>query len=359
MFIKRKTYLADIARIRVSEGRNLEEGLRLDRNERVASYEADIMQKIFGSKKDYFLSVYPESSTLYKKLATFHNIEESQLLLTSGIDGGIKTLLEILTEPGDTIGVASPTYLMYMIYAKLFQLNFAEIKYKEDFSFDFEGFDNFLATKPAIFFLPNPNQPIESAFTKEQLREFAQKTLAAGCLFVIDEAYHMFGCESGIDLIKEFENVVVVRTFSKGFGVPSIRLGYMMSNKDNMNILSKTRFAHESNALSNAVAEYLLDNYQLVEKYNKQVVDSRETIKPILADLGIKTHGSNGNYLLLDMGSSERAQEFVAYLKEQFIYVKGPWANPWAKYVTITIGPIENMLRFIDAAKKFVSEKSK
>ncbi len=273
-----------------------------------------------------------------------------------GIDGGIKTLLEILTEPGDTIGVASPTYLMYMVYAKLFQLNFAEIKYKEDFSFNFEDFDSFLASKPKIFFLPNPNQPIESAFSKEQLRDFARKTLAAGCLFVIDEAYHMFGCESGIQLIDEFENVVVVRTFSKGFGVPSIRLGYMISSKENMNILSKTRFAHESNSLSNSVAEYLIDNYNLVEMYNKQVIESREALKPILASLGIKTHGSNGNYLLLDLGTSDQAQSYVKFLKDQFIYVKGPWANPWAKYVTITIGPLEKMQRFIFATQKFISE---
>ena len=64
-----------------------------------------------------------------------------------------------------------------------------------------------------------------------------------------------------MDLVRKYENVVIARTFSKGFGVPSIRLGYLISNADNMNVLSKTRFAHESNALSNAVAEYLLDNY--------------------------------------------------------------------------------------------------
>lgn len=358
MFINRKTYLKDIARIRVSEGRNLDEGLRLDRNERVDPWQKDIMEKVFGSKKDYFLSIYPESTNVYKKLAKFHNIEESQLLLTSGIDGGIKTILEIMTQPGDTIGVASPTYLMYMIYAKLFQLNFHEIKYKEDFSFDYEGFEDFVSKKPTVFFLPNPNQPIESAFTKAQLREFAEKTLKNDCLFIIDEAYHMFGCETGIDLIKEYENVVVVRTFSKGFGVPSIRLGYMMSNNDNMNILAKTRFAHESNALSNAVAEYLLDNYSIVEDYNNRVVQSREKVKVELAKIGVRTHGSNGNYLLLDLGSAEKAQQFVAYLRERFIYVKGPWSAPWDKYVTITIGPFESMQRFLDAASSFLSAKS-
>ena len=357
MFIQRKNYLTRITRMRVSEGRNLDSGLRLDRNEKVDVWEKGILSKIFSEKPDYFLSVYPESSNVYKKVAAFHNVAESQLMLTSGIDGGLKTIFEVMTEPGDLVGVASPTYAMYKIYANLFQVTLDEIEYTEDLKFNFAAFDAFLEKKPTVFFLPNPNQPIESAFTIIELREFAKKTLAKNCLFIIDEAYHMFGCESGIDLIKEFENVVVTRTFSKGFGVPSIRLGYMISNEANMSVLSKTRMAHESNSLTNAVAEYLLDNYEMVKNYNQSVIESRDEVKEVLHSLGINTHGSNGNYLLLDMGSAEKAKEFVTVLKKQEIYVKGPWSSPRDKYITITIGPIGLMQRFINATKEFLNKK--
>lgn len=357
MFIQRKNYLSRITRMRVSEGRNLNSGLRLDRNEKVDTWEKGLLAKIFSEKPDYFLSVYPESSIVYKKIAAFHNVEESQLMLTSGIDGGLKTIFEVMTEPGDLVGVAAPTYAMYKIYANLFQVTLDEIEYTEDLKFNFSAFDAFLAKKPTVFFLPNPNQPIESAFTINELREFAKKTLEQNCLFIIDEAYHMFGCDSGIDLINEFENIVVTRTFSKGFGVPSIRLGYMISNNGNMSILSKTRLAHESNSLTNAVAEYLLDNYDIVKQYNESVIASRENLKIILKDLDITTHGSNGNYLLLDMKEALRAKEFVNYLKDREIYVKGPWSAPRDKYITITIGPAELMERFVMATKSFLDKK--
>jgi histidinol-phosphate aminotransferase len=246
-------------------------------------------------------------------------------MLTSGIDGGLKTIFEVMTEPGDLVGVAAPTYAMYKIYANLFQVTLDEIEYTDDLKFNFSAFDKFLEQKPTVFFLPNPNQPVESAFTVNELREFAKKTLAKNCLFIIDEAYHMFGCESGIDLVNEFENVVVTRTFSKGFGVPSIRLGYLISNEANMAILSKTRLAHESNSLTNAVAEYLIDNYENVVKvYNDRVIASRDALKKTLHALDINTHGSNGNYLLLDMKNAERAKEFVAFLKKQRNLCKGP-----------------------------------
>jgi histidinol-phosphate aminotransferase len=354
MFIQRKNFLSGISRIRVSEGRDLDNGLRLDRNEKVDVWPETLLQEVFGTKRSWFLSVYPESTKLYRKLATFHNITENDLLLTSGIDGGLKTLFEVMTEPGDLVGVVAPTYAMYQVYAKLFQVNLCEIPYTEKLEFGFVEFESFLKRKPVIFFLPNPNQPIESAFNVVQLEEFAAKTLAKNCLFVIDEAYHLFGCESGVNLIKKYENIVVARTFSKGFGVPSIRLGYLISNAENMNILSKTRFAHESNALSNAVAEYLLDHYKMVESYNARVIEARSELKSRLIKLGISATGNAGNFLLLNLGTEKRAKDFVEMLLSQKIYVKGPWWPPWSKYVTITLGPIEVMERFLTATKEFV-----
>ncbi|HSC13936.1 MAG TPA: histidinol-phosphate transaminase [Gammaproteobacteria bacterium] len=356
MFIQRKSYLRKIARVRVSEGRDLDNGLRLDRNEKADVWPREVLADIFMKKPDWFLSVYPESTRLYQKIAKFHGVDESELLLTSGIDGGLKTLYEVMTEPGDLVGCVAPTYAMYQVYPKLFQLSSEDILYTPDLKFGFEQFERFLAQKPTLFFLPNPNQPIESSFDLAQLEDFARKTLAQNCLFVIDEAYHMFGAVSAVELIRKYENVVIARTFSKGFGVPSIRLGYLISNRDNMSVLSKTRFAHESNSLSNAVAEHLLDNYAMVEQYNARVIASREKIRETLADLGIAAHGSNGNYLLLDLGDAARAKAYVQTLRDQKIYIKGPWSPPYDRFTTITLGPIEIMGRFVEATRKFCAQ---
>jgi len=358
MFIQRKNFMRNLERLRVSEGRDLINGLRLDRNEKVDIWPQGMLAKIFKDKADCFLSVYPESSGVYERLAKFHNVKEDEIILCSGIDGGLKTLYEIMTEPGDLIGVAAPTYAMYQVYAKIFQLQLEEILYTKDLQFGFEQFDDFLEKRPTMFFLPNPNQPIESCFDLAQLEDFAQKTLDKNCLFIIDEAYHMFGSESGIDLLSKYENVVVARTFSKGFGVPSIRLGYLISNASNIEMLTTTRMAHESNSLSNAVAEYLLDNYEMVEDYNLNVVKARNEIKEILASLGINSHGENGNYLLLDLGSEGRSKQYVKFMTDQKIYIKGPWKGDYAQYVTITIGPIQLMERFIIATREFLSKEA-
>ena len=139
---------------------------------------------------------------------------------------------------------------MYYVYSRLFQTQLTEIQYSpETLKLDWEQLNDFIDTKPVMLFLPNPNQPIEDALSKDQIATIAERALKNNTLFVVDEAYFMFGSQTALDLIDQYENLVVLRTFSKGFGVPAIRLGYMVSNQDNMSILSKIRLAHESNSL--------------------------------------------------------------------------------------------------------------
>jgi len=358
MFIKKNAHLRNIKRIRIPENRDLENGLRLNRNEKVENWGSEIIRDIFKNQPDWFLSTYPDSSSLYEKLSKHINVDESKIMLTSGMDSGIKTLFEIMTDPGDHIGVVGPTYAMYYVYSQLFQAKLTEIQYSpETLKLDWKQLNDFIDTKPVMLFLPNPNQPVEDALTKNQIAEIAERTRKNGTLFVVDEAYYMFGCESAMDLIDEFENLVVLRTFSKGFGVPSIRLGFMVSSEDNMEVLSKTRFAHESNSFRNAVAEYLLDNYEIVDDYVQKVIEGRTYVKEELAKLGIKSNGESANYLLVDLVNPEKRNKTAAFLEENLIYVKGNLGSPWDKYMLITIGPKELMKRFIDlmleANKKF------
>ena len=359
MFIKKNAHLRNIKRIQIPEDRDLENGLRLNRNEKVENWGSEIVRDIFNNKPDWFLSTYPDSSNLYEKLSKHIEVDESKIMLTSGMDSGIKTLFEIMTDPGDHIGVVGPTYAMYYVYSKLFQTELTEIQYSpETLKHDWKQLNDFIDSKPVMLFFPNPNQPIEDALSKDQIAEIAKRTRKNGTLFVVDEAYYMFGCESAMDLIDEFENLVVLRTFSKGFGVPSIRLGFMVSNEDNMEVLSKTRFAHESNSLRNAVAEYLLDHYDIVDGYVQKVIKGRTYVKEGLANLGIKCNGESANYLLVDLVNSEKRDKTVAFLEENLVYVKGNFSSPWDKYMLITIGPKELMERFVDLMSK-ASQKYK
>jgi len=352
-FIQDSAHLTSLSRVRVSEGRDLAHGLRLDRNERVEDWPLEFLSDIFKHAPSSLLSTYPDQTRLYELLSTFHNIPTSQLLLTSGIDGGLQTLFQLCTHPGDRVGVLSPTYAMYDIYSRIHQVDLFHLGYKSDLSLDLGAIFEFIETKPKILFLPNPNQPIEDTFDNELTAKLAQKCLESNTLIVLDEAYHLFGADTAIPLVTRFPNLVVTRTFSKAFGVPSIRLGYLVSNEGNMFILSKSRLAHESNSLSNYVAEYLLENYHIVQSYIDQIVLSRSDILHYFSGLSIAARSQLGNYVLVDLGNKLIAKECVQYLRENLIYVKGPWKEPYENYMSITLGPIDKMLRFKQLFTKF------
>lgn len=345
--INNNLHLKKINRFRVAEGRNLQKGLRLDRNEKVDLWPKNFINQVLKSKPKSFFSTYPEITNLYKKIAKFNNVKENQILITSGIDGGIKNLLNIITKPNDTISVLSPTYAMYEVYSKIFRLKLHKIGYGKDFKINKGEFRKLFKKKPKILFLPNPNQPIEDTFEISQIKNLANKCKKIKCILVVDEAYFHFGAKSAISLVKNFKNIIVLRTFSKAFGVPSIRAGYTVSSSENMRILSKARIAHELSSVSIAIAEYLLDNFHIVKKNILAIKKSRKHVKKKLSRLGLVSRSFNGNYILIKFKNYKEASSVVQFLRKKLIYVKGPFSKPWDNFINISIGPLKDMGRFI------------
>tara|TARA_A100001011_G_scaffold16199_2_gene16808 strand:- start:7184 stop:8257 length:1074 start_codon:yes stop_codon:yes gene_type:complete len=341
------SHLKSLRRERIPENRDLKKGLRLNRNERVSPWPKNYLKNIIKNKPGYFLSIYPDLSSLYEKISKHNDVDPSKILVTSGIDGAMKTIWEVYTKPGDRVGVPSPTYAMYYVYSKIYKTKISEIPYDYDtLKLNRKKLKKFIDSKPKILFLPNPNQPVDDTFCLNEIRDIAVKTKKHNTLFVVDEAYLYFGAESAISLIDDFSNIVIMRTFSKGFGMPSIRLGFMASSEENMEIFNKTRFAHETSSLSAAVGEYALDNFEIIKKYNERVIASREKLKKIITDLGYRNLGNFGNYLFIDLKNKKNYEKLTFELQKNKIYVKSNYPKPWNNFILITLGPTREMSKF-------------
>lgn len=351
---KNKNYLSEIKRVRIAENRNLETCLRLNRNERVQNWPPGFIEKIFSEVPNYALSVYPDSSQIYNKLAKFLDVPSDRLLLTNGIDGAIKVIFDICINAGDRIGVLSPTYAMYQVYSKIYQVEMQEIGYDLDaLKLDREALNSYIDSGPRLIFIPNPNQPIEDPLSIEDMIQISSRAEKNNVIIVFDEAYFHFGCQTALSLLETYKNTIVMRTFSKAFGVPSIRLGYLVSCAKNMNVLSKSRQAYESNFLTDTVATYLLDNFELVTEYIEQVGFGREYLKGQLIRLGLKAHGDIANYLLLNLENAELRDSLNAHLTNDDIYVKGNYSEPMDNYILVTCGPKEKMEKLVNSIKKW------
>ena len=180
-------------------------------------------------------------------------------MLTSGIDGGLKTIFETLTKPGDKICALYPSYGMYEVFSKIFKTKFIKINYNlKSLKLNKKELEKQINKKPRILILPNPNQPIEDYLDQDYLKKITLMCKKNRVILVVDEAYFMFGSQSSINLANKNKNLIILRSFSKSFGLPSIRLGFMISHSENIKFFDLYRLTYESNYLTDSVANYFL-----------------------------------------------------------------------------------------------------
>jgi histidinol-phosphate aminotransferase len=345
-----KDHIVKMRRYQTSTGRDLETGLRLDRNERVMDANNSLLEKLWQSMPSSILHVTPDVGELYDRIAAYEGIDRDKIYLGQGITECIRFLYETLTEPGENVVVLDPTYPMYMVYAELFELEYRRFVYGQDHRPLMQSLYDNCDDKTAIVAIANPNLPIESALTRDELRKIAAHCQSLGAILVVDEAYHHFGAESAIPLVDEFSNIVVMRTFSKAWGMAGIRLGYMISQSQNIEYLSKTRSLVETNAFSMTAAMFALDHPELMSDHVAEVKDGAAFLRAGLDKMGVAWHGGEyTNGIMIFMSTAEEARRVVADLRAQNIYIRGAFEPPYDSCIRVSLGGVPAMERFLDA----------
>lgn len=356
MILKKNEHLKNLARVRVPQSDTHTGVLRLNRNEKPDDWPDDLLEKIFGSVPNNILQRYPDVDPLYSKLAEFVGVETDSILLTSGIDEAIKNIISLYCDTGDTFAVTWPGYAMYDVYADILGCELAPIIYNPD---DFTTPEKLCEQLPEgikILFLPNPSQPVENCFDLNDLRQIAKYCKEKNIILAMDEAYHFFGAATAVPLISEFSNIMVMRSFSKGFGGAGLRLGYLIADPETLAPFSAARLAYEVNALTVHVGCILLDSYESHIKPSIDLVcEGRTLLRRRSAEIGIPSWGDVSNNVLMDLGSSERMLAAAKGLQDQFIYVKSNFPAPLDRHIMVTCGPPDMMDRFFDALNSILS----
>lgn len=345
-----KPHLSNLVRHQTSLGRDLDSGVALDRNERVTSYPAEILNDIFNQIDPWCINASPDPGRLYRKIAEKLKMPQENIYVTAGITEGVRVLFQALTNPGENVVVLDPTYPMYRIYAEMYQVEYRKFVYSEGLKPDWGALHNSIDDLTTMVMIPNPNLPIESVFSVEDIRHLADICLERNAVLVIDEAYHHFGAPTVIDLIDKYDYLVVMRSFSKAYGLAGLRLGFMLSTAENIQYLSKTRSLVESNTLSMAIAEYMLDHPEIRDEHVEEVKQGSEYLQQELVKLGLRSHGGNTtNGMLIFLEDENEAQDLVAHLMERKIYIRGSFEPPYHNCVRVSIGPKKIMKVLIDA----------
>jgi histidinol-phosphate aminotransferase len=312
---------------------------------------------------DARLRLYPSptSERLREKLARFHRCRPEQILVGNGSDELLALATRCFVEPVTTgradvrtiVQFFHPSYSLYPVLAAIHGATTNAVPLDSDFALPSIGTlqkGRKWSFGAALTFITTPHAPSG--------RGYATRSLAALCraqqgVVVLDEAYANFAKEHALAIALRQRNVLVARTFSKGYSLCFQRVGYVVGHADLIAALDKVRDSYNVNGLGQVAAEATLDDLAYYRRNFSKIRTTRANVTKDLAKLGFKVHPSETNFLLAKPPAAP-ARRWLALLRDERILVRWFSAPDVSEYLRITIGTDREMKALVTAVRKIL-----
>jgi histidinol-phosphate aminotransferase len=262
------------------------------------------------------LNRYPAPSiALQAQLAQFYQVKPDQLLLTRGSDEGVDLLMRLCARPyQDAVMIFPPTFAMYSVYAKIQAAQLIEVplKAEDNFAFDEDLFDRKLTVNTKLIVFCTPNNPTGNTISREIIIKICNR-VKNQALVIVDEAYFEF--TEGPTLItdlNEYPNLVVLRTFSKFYGLAGLRCGVLLAAPAIVNACKAILAPFPFNTLTlNALAQTLRGARSVWEQQHAVILNERKIMQTVLSKLSCisKVWDSASNFLLVQCSDAKKVWE--------------------------------------------------
>lgn len=214
--------------------------LRYDMNENPEGLPAWFVEEVKESITPEYLAIYPEPDRFLAKYAAYVGVPRDCVTCTNGTDQAIRYLLQTFCGQGHDVVTVTPSFEMYWVNCNILGLNHVPVAYNDDLSFNMQNLINAITPNTDVVVLLNPNNPVGDAFSREDVVAAVEAARAVDAVVIIDEAYHYFCPNTFIDLTQTYDNVIVMRTFSKLFSLAACRLGVIISNPQIIHYVNNT-----------------------------------------------------------------------------------------------------------------------
>lgn len=327
--------------------------IKLDGNESPFGLPDGVQAKVYNSIKEVSINRYPdpESKKLIELISRVSEFPEEGILLGNGSDELIGMLITAFTSGTGKILCPAPSFSMYKLTGLSMGAEVIEIALDENFDIDLE---NTLAAiednDPDIIFLASPNNPTGNMYNTGKIAEII--SVAKGVV-VVDEAYSDFSGYTFLPLIKECENLIVLRTLSK-VGFAGLRLGMLFARENLVTEINKVRYPYNINSLSQCAAEVVLDNHEFVAENIQLIIRERGRVFKAMSSLdGIAAYPSDANFIFF---KSLDADSLFNQLVQKDILIRN-FNKPGRleNCMRVTIGTPEENDAFLDALTEILS----
>lgn len=305
------------------------------------------------------ISIYPDTSSaeLVNRLAEYLDKEPNQIICGHGSDSLVAYIVTTFSDRGDEILTAQGTFIGIYTNTNKQGRNVKTLPLI-DYKFDLNGIIEAIGPKTRIIYLANPNNPTGTMFTHQEFEAFMKK-VPEDILVVLDEAYYLYSKDypdypSGLSY--NYENMIVLQTLSKSFGLAGLRIGYAVGNSDLIGLLYKVKLPFEPNNLAQKAALGALEDDDFLNK-TKELND--KTLKLMVEkfdNLGIKYAPPVANFIMIIFDNEEKALSFTSKCLENNIVVRPLAAFGIPEGVRISTGTEEQIRYALDVFEKVLNE---
>lgn len=315
---------------------------------------ANEVDKILSDFDCERLRLYPDfnCTELSELIAKDNGLKKENIFVGNGSDEVLAMIFPAFFGKGkEGVIFADITYSFYKVYCKLFNVDFREVPLKDNFDMDINDYMNF-SEKGAI--IANPNAPTGLNSGISNIEKIVKNN--PDKLFVIDEAYTAFAKTTALPLVKKYNNILVVQTFSKSYSLAGIRCGFAVGNENLIEALNRIKNSFNSytvNALTQkiACAAYCAKDYY--RKVTDYVIEVRELSKRELVKLGFYVTDSETNFIFASH-KNKKASDLYKKLKDKGILVRYFNLPRIDNFIRITVGTKEQMQKFIEELKNIL-----
>ncbi|ETR72274.1 MAG: Histidinol-phosphate aminotransferase [Candidatus Magnetoglobus multicellularis str. Araruama] len=302
------------------------------------------------------INKYPDSAgdAVKEKLAAYTKANKEQIVIGNGSDDLIELMVKVFVKQKEKVIIPIPGYFSYWRSTKIRGGVPVFVNRKDNFELDIE---KIVQADAKLVFIGSPNNPTGNIVSQEEIIEILEKM---DCIIVVDECYFEFSQNTVIDLLQTYENLIVLRSLSKTFGLAGLRFGYAIAHPTLIQYFNKAIQMYPVNKLAQAAVISSLDDLEYLKANIQKICQEREVLTEKIGDLGFTVYPSETNFLLVRTEALNiSGNEIVASLKSNNIFVQNIGLKPGldAYYFKTAIGTKEENEILLKHLKQIVSNR--
>ncbi|NTW05231.1 MAG: histidinol-phosphate transaminase [Peptococcaceae bacterium] len=342
----------DLKNMEPYEAHYAPDSIRLDANENPHDFPDQVKKFIVSQVGPQFFCRYPDSLAreLVADLALSVGVDTKNIVIGNGSDEIIQNLM-LAFGVGKNIYIATPTFGMYGIHAKIAGAIPVEVPRDENFEVDFSALLKAEKGSPGIIIICSPNNPTGNGVDPKDVEALAKSVES---IVVIDEAYIEFGGKSCFPLLESNPNLVILRTFSKAYGLAGLRIGYLLAGEPIIKELLRIKQPFNVNSFTQMSARSVIKFKDLFEARIKEIIIERDKLVKLMDELpGVVRYPSTANYIFFH---TEKPSQYVfQQLMEKKIVIRYVPVPGRGDFLRVTVGKPEENLLFVKELGKILA----